>query len=174
MSYFNQQHPNINFTCEVESNSTLSFLDISIMRTGGRFETSVYQKPTFTGLFTNFHSFLPSQYKLSLISSLLHRFFNICSSYESFHAQLNKFRMIFNRNGYPTRIFERCMRAFLDKTFHRKELVHSVPKKIIYFCLPYTGTHAPQLFPTYKSVLSLVLLNGYLTSFPSRIKFQRV
>ena len=62
-SYFNQQHPNINFTCEVESNSTLPFLNISIMRTGGRFETSVYQTPTFTGLFTNFHSFIPSQYK---------------------------------------------------------------------------------------------------------------
>ena len=105
------------------------------MRTGGRFET---------GLFTNFHSFIPSQYKLSLY---IHRFFNICSScsYENFHAQLDKFRMIFNRNGYPTRIFDRCVRAFLDKTFHPKELVHSVPKKIIYFCLPYTGTHSLQI-----------------------------
>ena len=154
LSYFNQQHPNINFTCEVESNSTLYFLDISIMRTGGRFETSVYQKPTFKGLYTNFHSFIPSQYKLSLIFSLSRRFFNIRSSYDNFHAQLDKFRMIFNRNGYPTRIFDRCVRAFLDKTFHPKKLVHSGPTKIIYFCLPYTGTHSLQIRTQVSSLCS--------------------
>ena len=79
LSFLNSQHPNIKFTCEIESNSTLPFLDISITRKNSRFETSVYQKPTFTGLFTNFHSFIPFQYKRCLISSLLYRFFSICS-----------------------------------------------------------------------------------------------
>jgi hypothetical protein len=30
LSFLNSQHPNIKFTCEIESNSTLPFLDISI------------------------------------------------------------------------------------------------------------------------------------------------
>ena len=32
--------------------------------------TSVYRKPTFTGLFTNFYSFIPLAYKRSLVSCL--------------------------------------------------------------------------------------------------------
>ena len=72
--YLNRKHPNIKFTCELESNSTLPFLDINITRRNGQFETSVYRKPTFTGLFTNFHSFIPLQYKRGLITSLCHRF----------------------------------------------------------------------------------------------------
>ena len=75
LAYLNRQHPNINFTCEVESNCQLSFLDITITRTNGHFETSVYRKPTFTGLLTNFQSFTPLQFKRGLIYSLLHRFF---------------------------------------------------------------------------------------------------
>ena len=68
LDFLNRQHPNIKFTCEIESNSTLPFLDnISIIRKNGVFETSVYPKPTFTGLFTNFHSFIPSQYTVSVI-----------------------------------------------------------------------------------------------------------
>jgi hypothetical protein len=119
LSFLNSQHPNIKFTCEIESNSTLPFLDISITRKNSRFETSVYQKPTFTGLFTNFHSFIPFQYWCCLISSLLYRFFSICSSYENFHVQLELFRKVFNRNGYPTRLFDRCRlrTSFLGQRF---------------------------------------------------------
>ena len=32
LDFLNHQHPNIKFTCEIESNSTLPFLDISIIR----------------------------------------------------------------------------------------------------------------------------------------------
>ena len=62
--------------------------------------------------------------------------------------------MIFNRNGYSTRIFDRCVRAFLDTTFHHKELVHSVPKKIIYSCLTYTGTHSLQIRTQFSRLCS--------------------
>ena len=101
LDFLNRQHPNIKFTCEIESNSTLPFLDTSIIRKNGVFETSVYQKPTFTGLFTNFHSFIPSQYKCNLISSLVHRLCNICSNYENFQVHLESLRQILNRNSYP-------------------------------------------------------------------------
>ena len=62
--FLNQQHANKKFTTEIETfNKTLSFLDIQIKRSNSSFTTSVYQKPTFTGLFTNFHSFIPLKYK---------------------------------------------------------------------------------------------------------------
>ena len=137
LSYLNHQHPNIKFTSEVESSSTLPFLDISISRKNGVFETSVYRKPTFTGLFTNFRSFIPFQYKRSLVSSLIHRFFSLRSNYENFHAQLELYRQILNKNCYPTRLFDRCVRTFLENVSH--------PKPAVHFSLPYTAAHSLQI-----------------------------
>ena len=70
LTYLNRQHTNIRFTSEVERDGKLPFLDIVIFRSNGKFSTSVYRKPTFTGLFTNFHSFIPLTYKRSIISCL--------------------------------------------------------------------------------------------------------
>ncbi len=56
-----------------------------------------------------------------------------------------KGKLILNQNGYPTRLFDRCVRLFLDQTFQPKELIHSVSRKVVYFCLPYTGTHSLQI-----------------------------
>ena len=86
LDYLNRQHPNINFTSETECDRKLSFLDIDISRVvNGKLATSVYRKPTFTGLFTNFHSFIPLTYKCCLVSGLLNRIFNICSLSRSRH-----------------------------------------------------------------------------------------
>ena len=133
LKFLNQQHPNI------------TFLDIDISRSKGKFSTSVYSKPTFTGLFTNFHSFIPLTYKQCLVSCLIHRIFNLCSSYENFHIQLEVVRNLFKLNGFPSHMFERITRRFLDNTFDPKSSVHTVPKKIIYFCLPFTGIHSLQI-----------------------------
>ena len=145
LDYLNRQHPCINFTSEIERDRKLPFLDIDILRSNGKFSTSVYRKPTFTGLFTNFHSFTPLTYKRCLVSGLLHRIFNICSSYESFHIQLEVARKLFNLNGFPTHMFDRIVRQFLDNTFQPKPPVLTAPKKTIYFCLPFTGSHSLQI-----------------------------
>ena len=57
-NYLNKQHKNIKFTSEIEENSSLSFLDITITRENSKFVKSVYRKPTFSGVFTNFESFI--------------------------------------------------------------------------------------------------------------------
>ena len=65
LDYLNRQHPNISFTSELEKNGELPFFDVEMFRSSGKFSTSVYCKPTFTGLFTNFNSFIPLAYKRS-------------------------------------------------------------------------------------------------------------
>ena len=67
LNFLNRQLPTISFAFEIESNRPLPFLDIDITRHNGTVTTSVYRKPSFTGLFTNFHSFLPLTYKQGLI-----------------------------------------------------------------------------------------------------------
>ena len=59
----NQRNNNIKFTKEIESDSTLP-LDILITRNDdGHLYTSVYRKPTFTGLYLRWDSFVPKEYK---------------------------------------------------------------------------------------------------------------
>ena len=73
----------------------MSFLDINIIREQGKFTTSVYHKPTFSGINTHFDSFLPFTYKIGMIHNLLYRFFWICSDWSRFHLQLVKLMDVF-------------------------------------------------------------------------------
>ena len=79
LCYLNAQHNNIKFTCETEHNGVLPFLDVNIRRTEC-FHTSAYHKPTFSGLYTNFSSFIPHIYKVNLAKSLIYRSYKICSN----------------------------------------------------------------------------------------------
>ena len=65
-SYLNSKHQTIKFSYERESNVLLLFLDILISRSENGFEISVYQKPTFSGVYSNFNSFIYEQYKTDL------------------------------------------------------------------------------------------------------------
>ena len=129
----------------MESSHFLTLIYPALMENSLLQLTSIYRKPTFTSLFTNFHSFIPLTYKRNIISCLLFRLFNICSSYESFHNQLEAVRKMFILNGFPCHMFDRCVKTFLDKVFQPKQLVHTVPKKIVYFSLPFTGSHSLQI-----------------------------
>ena len=89
------------FTSEIEENGSLSFLDIKISRENNKFVTSVYRKPTFSGVFTNVESFIPDIYKRGLIETLLHRNFRLRSNYENFHGEIETLKSILKYNGYP-------------------------------------------------------------------------
>ena len=78
------QNVNIRFTSEIEMNNWLSFLDIKIVRENNKFTISVYRKPSFSGVFTNFESFICNSYKYALIFTLLQRAFKLFSNFELF------------------------------------------------------------------------------------------
>ena len=48
----------MSFTIENEKQNTMSFLDVQIICEDKTFTTSVYRKPTFSWVYTNFASFL--------------------------------------------------------------------------------------------------------------------
>ena len=54
VNYMKHQLPNIKFTFEVENNNNFSFLDVKTWRENNKFSTSVFRKPTFSGIFTKF------------------------------------------------------------------------------------------------------------------------
>ena len=84
LKYMNSRHPNIQFTCEEESNNKISFslfLSISVTRINNKLTLSLYCKKTFSVVYLNFNSFLLMDYKKGLIHTLLFRAYNICADY---------------------------------------------------------------------------------------------
>ena len=78
-NYLNHQHKNIKFTSETKNENLISFLDIKITRDSNKFMTSVYHKPSFNRVFTNFESFIPKSYKYNLLFTLLHCSLKLCA-----------------------------------------------------------------------------------------------
>ena len=88
----NSKHPNISFTCEIEKDRSLPFLDINVYRVNNKFETSAHRKSTFSRVYTNYKSFYATEYKSSLITTLLCRSFTIISDYHKLHEEILKFK----------------------------------------------------------------------------------
>ena len=122
---------------EIEENGSLPFLDITITRENNTFVTSVYYKPTFSDVFTNFESFMPDIHKRGLIETLLHRSFRLCSSYKNFHQETDTLKSIFTLNNYPQNFVNQCIKKYLNKLFIKRDLNFIVPKKELTFVLPY-------------------------------------
>ena len=48
-------------------------------------------------------------------------------------------------NSFPSHMFDHLVRRFLNNIFEPKPATHTAPKKIVYFCLPFTGSHSLQI-----------------------------
>ena len=88
-NYFNTCHPNMSFSFEQEKNGKLTFLDVEVSREKGKFVKTVYRKPTFSGVYTHFESFLATIYKFGMVYTLAYRCFKICSDWAKFQEELS-------------------------------------------------------------------------------------
>ena len=86
--YLNKCHPNMKFSFEEEKNGKLSLLYLKVSPEGSKFATTVYRKPTFSGVYTYFDSFLPTTYEFGMIYTLVFRCFSICSNRTNFRNEL--------------------------------------------------------------------------------------
>ena len=137
--FLNCWHKNIKFTLGKECNTFLSFLDNLIKNQGNCFSTSVYWKKTSIGLFTQFHSFTPVSYKIGLIRCLIHRAFKISSSYMIFDIELEKIKILLQKNMYPKSVIDNQIKTFLDKQFTVDSVTTSEKQKTLHYSLPYIG-----------------------------------
>ena len=117
----------------------MSFLDLYIIREKDNFTTSVYRKPTFSGIYIHFDSFLPSSDKIGLLHSSLYRCFRIRSDWTKFPLELVKLIDVFETNAYPENFVNNCIKVFLNNKYRIQEKMITVPKKTLFLVLPYLG-----------------------------------
>ena len=112
VNYMNSKHKNIKLTFETEDSNNFSFLDVKITSKNKRFVTSIFRKATFSGVFTNYDSFIFNTYKIGLVHTLLFRFSKTFSSMENFHIEVEHLRNIFKCNNYPVNVIDQYIKSF--------------------------------------------------------------
>ena len=160
----NNFHKDIQFSSVQERNNELPFLDVLVHRRSKKLETSVYRKPTYTGLMTKWSSFVPKRYKISAVSSMIYRAIRISSSFEIMHKEFDFIRDITEQNGYPSNFVEYQIRCTLNRYMNRKtenikiedktenkEQNNSVTDRIV-INIPYMGKATQQLSKDIKKI----------------------
>ena len=108
----------LDFTSEIQKSNTLHFLDITITAKASKYETKVYSKPTATDDYINFKGICPDRYKTGVIKTLLHRAFNISSTWPIFHQEINNIRQALTNNNFPINLIDKSINSFLQNKFN--------------------------------------------------------
>ena len=95
----------------------------------GKFHTSVYRKPTFSGVLIRFERFLPISYKYNRVSF----------SYRTLHFKILKLKQIIRSNSYPENFVNSCIKIYLDKVLIKYPNICIVTKKELVCVFPFLG-----------------------------------
>ena len=126
--YMNKRHKNIKFLFETEKDNPFSFLDVKICREKDKFTTSVFRKDTFSGVYTNFSSFVKLEHTFGIVYILLHRSFTMVSNFSKFHFEVETLTKTLHKNAFPTKFVDKCIAKFVNNIFVKKPVFTTVPK----------------------------------------------
>ena len=175
LMYMNSRHQNIQFTYEEEVDNKIYFLDTEITRNDTKLVTSLYRKSTFSGVYMNYGSHLPINYKKGLIHTLLYRAYNICSDFQSLHLEIMFLKTVWQKNRFPLFFIDSCVKKFFNEIFikRQKNVSPSTSKKEIYVSLEFLGKTSlqvkKQLVEIFRTCQKNVKLNIGFKS-PNRLK----
>ena len=112
---FNDSHPRIQFTHEMEKNNRISFLDLEIIELdNGKIVSNWYRKSTYSGRVLSYITNHPFQNKVAIIKNLGDR--AVCLSHESFHSEnLDFVRKILFFNYYPQDLIEKHIKVRIQQ-----------------------------------------------------------
>ena len=135
----------MSFPHHVERDEKLSFLDANVFHKEGQFVTNVHRKPTFSGVYTHFESFLPATYKFGMVCTLAYRYFRICSYWTKFSQELRFLKGVFLKNGYPSGFIDSCFKKAIDNVLTESPVKLTVEKRLLILPLPFLGDISLQL-----------------------------
>ena len=79
----------------------------------GTLSTSIYRKPSFSGLYLKWNSYVPKQFKTGLVNCLPNLVWKICSDSDLFHQKIKFIKSTLAANGYPSNFLNSCTNRFL-------------------------------------------------------------
>lgn len=152
LQIFNSFHPRLKFMLEIEENSRLNFLDISLISFNKKIIFDWYHKPTFSERFLNFFSHHPTCQKRGTVIDLMDRAFLL--SHPEFHVKNIKLIIgILLENGYPLKLIFNTINNRLSHLINISNNNNSrKPNKdenVSYFTIPYL----PPLTNNFKNIL---------------------
>ena len=113
-----------------EKNNQLPFLEVLVERRSFAFVTSIYRKPTFTGLYLSWDAFAPKSRKVNLIKCFTFRTLKICSV-NRIKSEFEQIKNLFLGNWYPEEIIVDTMNKTVDK-FRNNIVPFGPPKCPVY------------------------------------------
>lgn len=115
----------------------------------GIFHSSIYCKPTFTGIGLHFLSFIPYSYKINSVKTLIARAYNLCSTWTAFH---NDFLCLCNK----LHLFDKIAKTFLCMKFTNQQIGPSVIRNYKYVKLPCMGDLSYGIRKQFKILLQIL------------------
>ena len=79
------------------------------------FSTTVYRKPTFTGLYLRWNNYAPKGQKIAQVKSLSSRAKCLCSS-QYLEDEITQLTSILQLNGYPVALLQRFIAQVLQRS----------------------------------------------------------
>ena len=183
----NSFHESIKFTFEKESDNSLSFLDVKVIKNeDGSFETDIHRKKTDTNVYMNWHSFAPKPWKIGTLKGLIRRAFTICSTNEYRDREIAFLKKVFVKiNCFPSKVVNKIIndvknRMASDNVETEPVTSDDTPinvastaaaptsKEEIYtpfISLPYKGQKGEEIIRTLKTVLKNTLPTNVIPRF---------
>ena len=124
------------FLIETEISVSLSFLNVRIFRKNKKFVTIVFRKGMLIGVYTNFISFIPLEFKFGLVHTLLNRCFDLSFDFLKSHHEVDKLKKILSKNAYSKKFIDKYIRNFHNNMFIQTPQISTVPKKELIIILP--------------------------------------
>ena len=109
----NSCHRNLKSNMEIADQNTIPLVAMNITKSGNRLETSVYRKSTNTGLLLHYHSHVGKRYKDCLLTTMIHRAYQLSSTPTAFSVECNKLRSAFLNLDYPINLINSAINKFL-------------------------------------------------------------
>ena len=103
------------FTFEQQVNAKFSFPEVEVSPQQGKFVTTVHRKSNFSGVYTYFDNFLPTDYKVGMIYTVAYQCFRICYDWSRLHEELNLLKDKFLKNGYSLLFIDKCFKMVINK-----------------------------------------------------------
>ena len=118
--HLNSVCKHIQFTKEVEFESSLPFLDVLVSRSGNNISTQIRKKPTHTDRYLPYTSHNPKHQKLAITHSLYNRISSHITDQTERQIARREVRQTLRTNGYPQWRIQKILVGGDNKNFKHK------------------------------------------------------